>query len=154
MDAAERARVRRAAFGLALVALVALAALSLRLGGRICQGDAQGRAVIYQDADGIFRWTNGSRAVEGAIVLADGAQIGWVGGWKGLLLGRKLDLTRAKPEDFQALPGVGPALAREMEFARADRGGFASVKDLATVRGIGPVKLKALAPWFTIGDSR
>jgi competence ComEA-like helix-hairpin-helix protein len=56
----------------------------------------------------------------------------------------RLSLARASAEDFEALPGIGPALAARIVQARVDRGGFSSVEDLLEVQGIGSARLDAL----------
>jgi competence protein ComEA len=55
-----------------------------------------------------------------------------------------VDLNSATAEQLDALPGVGPATAAAIVAERRQHGPFASVDDLARVRGIGPAKLAAL----------
>src|SRR5690606_1678075 len=62
----------------------------------------------------------------------------------GLLLGRPIDLNEATLEELQALPGIGPGLARRIVEERERRGPFTSLEDLARVRGIGPARVDAL----------
>jgi competence ComEA-like helix-hairpin-helix protein len=57
---------------------------------------------------------------------------------------RKLSLARASSEDFENLPGIGPALAARIVRTREARGGFTTVDELLTVPGIGPARLDAL----------
>ena len=54
----------------------------------------------------------------------------------------RLDLNRAGPEELQALPGIGPALAGRIVEHRARIGRFRSVDDLLDVSGIGPATLE------------
>jgi competence protein ComEA len=55
-----------------------------------------------------------------------------------------LDLNRATVDQFEALPGVGPATAAAIVEDRTRNGPFASVDDLDRVPGIGPAKLAVL----------
>ncbi|MEZ4417470.1 MAG: ComEA family DNA-binding protein [Gemmatimonadota bacterium] len=52
-----------------------------------------------------------------------------------------VSLARATAADLEALPGIGPALARRILATREERGGFASVDDLLAVPGVGPATL-------------
>jgi len=49
----------------------------------------------------------------------------------------KLDLNRATVEELDALPGVGPAIARRIVAFREKNGAFRRIEDLMNVRGIG-----------------
>ncbi len=60
-----------------------------------------------------------------------------------------LDLNRADTLSLQALPGVGPALARRIVAAR-EEAPFRSVEDLLKVRGIGPATLARLRPLVAV----
>lgn len=60
-----------------------------------------------------------------------------------------LDLNRADTLALQALPGVGPALARRIVAAR-EEAPFRSVEDLLKVRGIGPATLARLRPLVAV----
>ena len=61
-----------------------------------------------------------------------------------------IDLNRATAEQFELLPGVGPATAAAIVGDRERNGPFASVDDLDRVPGIGPAKLAALADLVTV----
>ncbi len=60
-----------------------------------------------------------------------------------------VDLNRADEDALQALPGVGPALARRIVEVRA-QGPFRSVEDLERVRGIGPATVERLRGRVTV----
>lgn len=49
-----------------------------------------------------------------------------------------LDLNRAGPAELDALPGIGPVLARRIVEHRSRNGAFQSLEELRAVRGIGP----------------
>lgn len=60
-----------------------------------------------------------------------------------------LDLNRADTLALQALPGVGPALARRIVAARREAS-FRTVDELDRVKGIGPATLERLRPHVTV----
>ncbi|MFG2113471.1 helix-hairpin-helix domain-containing protein [Streptomyces sp. NPDC048718] len=57
-----------------------------------------------------------------------------------------LSLSVATAEQLDALPGVGPVLARHIVEHRAEHGGFRSVAELRDVSGIGERRFADLAP--------
>lgn len=59
-------------------------------------------------------------------------------------MGLPVDLNRMSREDFEQLPGIGPALSKRIIATRRELGGFTAIDDLALVPGIGPAKLNAL----------
>ncbi|HSW28006.1 MAG TPA: helix-hairpin-helix domain-containing protein [Longimicrobiales bacterium] len=61
----------------------------------------------------------------------------------------RLDLNRADTLALQALPGVGPALARRIVAAR-EEARFRTLEDLLKVRGIGPATLARLRPLVAV----
>ena len=61
-----------------------------------------------------------------------------------------VNLNTATADELEALPGVGPATAATILAHREQHGPFASVDDLADVRGIGPAKLDALRGSVTV----
>ncbi len=64
-----------------------------------------------------------------------------------------VDPNTATAEALDALPGIGPALARRIVEARARGVRFRTVDDLARVRGIGPRTVDRLAPYVVIADA-
>lgn len=58
----------------------------------------------------------------------------------------RVDVNRATAEALQALPGVGPVLARRIVDYRDGGGRFRVPEDLLPVPGIGPVLLEKLRP--------
>lgn len=63
---------------------------------------------------------------------------------------RRVDLNRAGEAELLTLPGVGPALARRIIEARAERP-FASPDELIRVRGIGPATLARISDLVVAG---
>jgi competence protein ComEA len=69
-------------------------------------------------------------------------------GLERVLLGRTVDLNRARAEDLAAVPGIGPGLAAEVVRDREERGPFRSPGELRRVRGIGPARMERARPWL------
>ena len=67
--------------------------------------------------------------------------------------GPRLDLNRADERTLDALPGVGPVLARRILEQRRQNGPFRRVEDLRAVRGIGPRLFERLRPYVTVSGS-
>ncbi|HJR77864.1 MAG TPA: helix-hairpin-helix domain-containing protein [Nitrospiraceae bacterium] len=61
-----------------------------------------------------------------------------------------LDINQATVQDFEQLPGIGPALAQRIMDHRRSHGPFARVDDLLLVRGIGPKKLDRVREFVTV----
>lgn len=61
-----------------------------------------------------------------------------------------LDINQAGAAELEALPGIGPAVAKRIIARRDSVGRFSSVADLDSVRGIGPVLLEKLRPLVTV----
>jgi competence protein ComEA len=60
-----------------------------------------------------------------------------------------VNVNSATAAQLDALPGIGPATAQAIVNDREQHGPFATVDDLARVRGIGPAKLAQLRPLVT-----
>lgn len=61
----------------------------------------------------------------------------------------RIDLNTASAAELEALPRIGPALARRITEDRETRGPFRSIEDLRRVRGIGPRTIEGLRPFAT-----
>ena len=57
-----------------------------------------------------------------------------------ILLGQKININTAPTSHLEALPGVGPAIARKICLSRP----YHSHNDIIRVRGIGPAKLSKI----------
>lgn len=55
--------------------------------------------------------------------------------------GATVDINTASIEEFDALPGIGPALAQRIVEYRRQNGPFQKVDDLLAVKGVGPKML-------------
>ncbi len=70
-----------------------------------------------------------------------------------LALGLKIDLNRASQQELEALPRIGPAIARRIVADRSRRGPFLTVDALDRVRGIGPGLLRRLEGLISAGGA-
>jgi competence protein ComEA len=68
------------------------------------------------------------------------------GNGAGSSLPQAVDLNAATASQLEALPGIGPALAKAIVEHRTRHGRFRAVTDLLDVPGIGPAKLATLRP--------
>lgn len=64
--------------------------------------------------------------------------------------GERVDPNRAPEHELERLPGVGPALAREIVHQRRVHGDFVWAEDLDRVPGIGPALLERLRDRLTL----
>lgn len=64
---------------------------------------------------------------------------------------RRIDVNRATAAELEALPGVGPAIARRIVDHRQREGRFAGPEDLLAVPGIGPARLEELRDRVAFG---
>ncbi len=62
----------------------------------------------------------------------------------------RLNLNTATAEELEALPGIGPVLARRIVAYREQNGPFRSVDELLNVKGIGPAVLEKLRPYVYV----
>ena len=68
----------------------------------------------------------------------------------GATSGGKLNLNTATQAQLEDLPGIGPTYAQAIVAERQRRGGFKSVNELRSVRGIGDKRFAELAPLVTV----
>jgi competence ComEA-like helix-hairpin-helix protein len=123
-------QVRALAIVISIATLSAVGLVSLR------SGDARAPAPC------------GAPALVGDVIRCDGQ--GEPVGARAWLVSHKLDVNTARRDDLTALPRVGPSLAEKILDERARRGGFRSVEELHSVKGIGPKTLARLAPLLTV----
>ncbi len=64
----------------------------------------------------------------------------------------RIDLNTADAQALEALPGIGPATARQIVEYRSAHGPYRSVEQLDDVPGIGPGTINALRDRVTIGN--
>ncbi len=63
-----------------------------------------------------------------------------------------VDINLASREELQALPEIGPSLARRIALYREDHGRFLALEELLNVRGLGPRTLEQLRPLLTVNE--
>jgi len=56
----------------------------------------------------------------------------------------------ASAADLEALPGIGPVMARRLVQYRHAHGSFKNLEDLLEVSGLGEKKLARLKPYLTL----
>ena len=117
------------------------------VGGALADGDLDRLNLAAKLADGerIFVRKPGVAdpgAGTGGTVADGGTAVATPGG--------KVNLNTATQAQLEGLPGVGPAFAQAILAERQRRGGFASVNDLRSVRGIGEKRFADLAPLVTV----
>ncbi len=67
-----------------------------------------------------------------------------------LVLGIPLDISTMSENDFDRLPGIGPAMARRITEYRQNNGGILRVTDLKDIEGIGEKRYKVLMKYFQL----
>ena len=69
-----------------------------------------------------------------------------------LTLGLAIDPNKATATDLEAIPGIGPVLARRIIEFREEQGPFQHVEDLLAVKGLGPGKLKKISSYLEVSE--
>ena len=64
-----------------------------------------------------------------------------------------LDINREDAAALQGLPGVGPALARQIVAYREAHGSFRRLEELREVPGIGPKRYARLQGWIRVAEA-
>jgi competence protein ComEA len=72
----------------------------------------------------------------------------WMTAERRMVLAIPLQPQTMTPDDWLALPGIGPKLAAAIELDRQKNGGFRSLADLERVPGIGSGRLSAWRKYF------
>ena len=131
--------------------------VELAAGARVIDAiEAVGGALPDGDLDRInlaAKLADGQRVYVGRPGVADpgAAESGATGTGAGTgAPGAKVNLNTATQAQLEELPGVGPAFAQAILAERQRRGGFTSVNDLRSVRGIGDKRFADLSPLVTV----
>jgi competence protein ComEA len=67
----------------------------------------------------------------------------------GLLL-LALNLNTATPKQLEALPGIGPVLAKRIVEFRDRKGGYKRIEELLAIPGVSEKKWKVLRQYLTV----
>lgn len=107
-------------------------------------------AAVVQDAAKIHVPRTGEVVPAPAAGTVPGT--GGTGGASGTgnVAGGKVNLNTATAEELDALPKVGPVLAKRIVEWRQQHGPFAAVEDLDAVDGVGPKMMESLLPLVTV----
>ena len=70
-----------------------------------------------------------------------------------LLYDDAIDVAAASAEDFEALPGIGPAKARRLVEARAQAGGFCDADEVRRAAGVPAKTWERIAPLIRLRPS-
>lgn len=85
-------------------------------------------------------------------IIKDNANIelSRMSGLKSLALNIPIAINKASIQDLEALPGIGPALAKRIIEYRMLNDGFKTTEELQQVKGIGEKKVKSLMPLISL----
>ena len=142
-------------------AVVTPGVVELRQGARVIDAvEAVGGAHPDADLDRLnlaAKVTDGERVFVPKVGQADPGVVagGTEGGSTGVPAGTatpttKLNLNTATQAQLEELPGIGPTYALAILAERQRRGGFTSVNELRSVRGIGEKRFSEIAPLVTV----
>jgi competence protein ComEA len=119
------------------------------VGGAVAEGDLDRLNLAAKVVDGQRVYV--ARAGEADPgVAAEGDPGGGTGGDSSGAAGGKVNLNTATQAQLEELPGIGPTYAQSIIAERQRRGGFKSVNELRSVRGIGDKRFAELAPLVTV----
>ena len=110
-------------------------------GGLTGKADREGVNLAEKLSDGVHVHIPRIGEVNGTVSTAgtEGQQPAVSG--NRLSVSAKIDINRASAKELEALPGIGPALARQIVEDRTANGPYRSPEDLLRVKGIGQAKL-------------
>jgi competence protein ComEA len=111
---------------------------------------------VWKTAGGRGILPNGSRVLSSGstIRLAEDGGVIWerMAGSDLLTLGLAIDPNKATATDLEAIPGIGPVLARRIIEFREAQGPFQNIETLQAVKGLGPGKLKKIRSFLVVGE--
>jgi len=61
-----------------------------------------------------------------------------------------LNLNTASPKQLEALPGIGPVLAKRIVEFREKKGGYKRIEELLAIPGVSEKKWKVLCQYLTV----
>jgi competence protein ComEA len=123
------------------------------VGGALADGDLDRLNLAAKVTDGERVYVAKVGQADPGVLGGDGATAPGPGGSTntgGGGVGAKVNLNTATQAQLEELPGIGPTYAQSIIAERERRGGFTSVNDLRSVRGIGDKRFAELAPLVTV----
>jgi len=123
------------------------------VGGALADGDLDRLNLAAKVTDGERVYVAKVGQADPGVVGGDGSGTSGTGSTvdgSGSTPGGKVNLNTATQAQLEELPGIGPTYAEAIVAERQRRGGFASVNDLRSVRGIGDKRFAQLAPLVTV----
>jgi competence protein ComEA len=89
------------------------------------------------------------------VTPSGGYQLAVMSGVQLLTLGLPLDLNQASAADLEAIPGLGPALAKRIVEYRQAHGPFKEINDLGEkILGFGKKKVKQIKPFLMVSETK
>jgi competence protein ComEA len=67
-----------------------------------------------------------------------------------ITLGIPISLNKESETGLTAIPGIGPGLAKAIVRERSERGGFQHLRDVLSVKGIGPKLYEKIKPYVIL----
>jgi tRNA threonylcarbamoyladenosine biosynthesis protein TsaE len=153
------------------VLTMVLVAIGLFLGQRATSSSAlvveepSCESLVALEADELGTWRAGCRAIRTTMrvppsSIEESVEVSTepstsLSGMARWLDGRRVDVNEASPALLERLPAIGPARAEAIvrERERGEGRGFASLRDLERVAGIGPRIRRSLEAWLSVGRS-
>ena len=121
------------------------------VGGALADGDLDRLNLAAKLADGQRVYVAKVGQADPGVAAGDGGTVaGGDGASAAPGTGAKVNLNTATQAQLEELPGIGPTYAQSILAERQRRGGFQSVNDLRSVRGIGDKRFAELAPLVTV----
>ena len=67
-----------------------------------------------------------------------------------LLMNGPMDINKATTEELEAIPHIGPSLAKKIMEFRAEKGRIADIDELLDIKGIGTRLLSTIRPYLKV----
>ena len=108
------------------------------------RADTMPADTLFSDSSGADRTEDSLRVANGLDSAAVSPVEPWTAAPEGILECGRLKVNLATASELEALPGIGPTMARRIVEERARSGPFRRPEDLLKVKGIGPKTLDRL----------
>jgi competence protein ComEA len=120
------------------------------VGGASADGDLDRLNLAAKVVDGQRVYVAKVGQSDPGLGAGDGGTVDPGGSSAGATAGGKVNVNTATQAQLEELPGIGPTFAQSIIAERQRRGGFRSVNDLRSVRGIGDKRFADLAPLVAV----